>query len=114
MKYSIIISNSELSIKLYNYIKSKIKLEFDETNPDIVIAIGGDGTIIKASHKYPKCILFGIHTGHLGFYANYFEEDVDLLINDINNNNYNVYEYNMLKALIVTEEKVITDYALMR
>lgn len=112
MKYNIIISNSDLSVKLANYIKSKIKLEFDESNPDIIIAIGGDGTIIKASHKYPKCILFGIHTGHLGFYANYFEEDVDLLIDDINNNNYNVYEYNMLKAEIVTEDNTIKDYAL--
>ena len=112
MKYNIIISDSKVSLDLKNYIIDKINLEIDEENPDLVIAIGGDGTIIKVSHKYPSSIIFGIHTGHLGFYANYFVEDVDLLINDINNNTYNVYEYNVLKAEINADNKMIVDYAL--
>ncbi len=51
--------------------------------PELVIAVGGDGTIIKASHQYPNAVIFGVHTGHLGFYANYGVEDVEVLIDNI-------------------------------
>ncbi|WP_367327358.1 NAD(+)/NADH kinase [Lactobacillus sp.] len=48
-------------------------LQIDDENPDIVIAIGGDETLMSAFHKYFDQIdhigFVGIHTGHLGFYT---------------------------------------------
>ena len=48
-------------------------LEFNEEDPEIVISIGGDGTLLHAfhrfSHKLDTVSFVGIHTGHLGFYA---------------------------------------------
>jgi len=47
----------------------------DEKNPEIVISIGGDGTLLAAFHKYEKqlaqVMFVGIHTGHLGFYTDW-------------------------------------------
>ena len=113
MKYCILSRDFEESNKIKEYIKLNLKHEYNNNNPDIVIAIGGDGTIIKAAHEYPKAILFGIHTGHLGFYANYLVNDVDLLINDINTNNYNIEEYSLLQAEFVSKNGTVTnDFAL--
>lgn len=56
-------------------------------NPDIVISIGGDGMLLSAFHKYEKLIdkvrFVGVHTGHLGFYTDYRDFEVDKLIDNL-------------------------------
>ena len=56
-------------------------------NPDIVISIGGDGMLLSAFHKYEKLIdrvrFVGIHTGHLGFYTDYRDFEVEKLIENL-------------------------------
>ncbi len=47
----------------------------DSENPEIVISVGGDGTLLQAFHQYShmlsKVAFVGVHTGHLGFYADW-------------------------------------------
>lgn len=90
MRFSIICRNDEKSNKICEKIKNNLIHILDNNNPDIVIAVGGDGTLLKAFHSYPNAIIFGVHTGSLGFYANYGVEDVDLLIEAINNHAYSI------------------------
>ena len=56
-------------------------------NPDIVISIGGDGMLLYAFHKYEKLIdrvrFVGIHTGHLGFYTDYRDFEVENLVENL-------------------------------
>lgn len=56
-------------------------------NPDIVISIGGDGMLLSAFHKYESILdrvrFVGIHTGHLGFYTDYRDFEVDKLIENL-------------------------------
>lgn len=56
-------------------------------NPDIVISIGGDGMLLSAFHKYEAILdrvrFVGIHTGHLGFYTDYRDFEVDKLIENL-------------------------------
>ncbi|MGT2711307.1 NAD kinase [Streptococcus oriscaviae] len=56
-------------------------------NPDIVISIGGDGMLLSAFHKYEKIIdkvrFVGIHTGHLGFYTDYRDFEVEKLVENL-------------------------------
>ncbi|HFH9838327.1 TPA: NAD kinase [Streptococcus suis] len=56
-------------------------------NPDVVISIGGDGMLLSAFHKYEKLIdkvrFVGVHTGHLGFYTDYRDFEVDKLIDNL-------------------------------
>ena len=57
---------------------------------DMIIAIGGDGTLIHASHlsaKYDIPIL-GINGGNLGFLAGIEKTELDLLKNLLNGNYY--------------------------
>ena len=56
-------------------------------NPNIVISIGGDGMLLSAFHKYEKLIdrvrFVGIHTGHLGFYTDYRDFEVENLVENL-------------------------------
>lgn len=56
----------------------------DEHNPHVVLSIGGDGTMLQAFHKFRRKIdsvaFVGIHTGHLGFYADWKPNEVDELV----------------------------------
>lgn len=55
--------------------------------PELVIVIGGDGTMLLAFQKYHHLhpTYVGLHTGTLGFYADWESDDADLLLNKIKN-----------------------------
>lgn len=59
----------------------------NDTNPDIVISIGGDGMLLSAFHKYEnqldKVRFIGLHTGHLGFYTDYRDFELDKLVTNL-------------------------------
>lgn len=62
-------------------------LEYDEDHPDIVITIGGDGTLLSAFHRYQHLLdqvrFVGIHTGHLGFYTDWRNYEVQELLKSL-------------------------------
>ena len=74
---------------------------------DIIIAIGGDGTIIHASHfaaKYDKPIL-GINAGRLGFLAGLEKQELHLLRN-LFDGKYTVDKRMMLKVSQISDSTV--------
>ncbi|WP_066187119.1 MULTISPECIES: NAD kinase [Gracilibacillus] len=79
-------------------------LDYDETEPDIVISVGGDGTFLQAFHDYQHRLkdtaFIGVHTGHLGFYADWVPEEVEKLIIDIAKRPFEVVEYPLLDIKI--------------
>ena len=60
---------------LLNRLEEETAITYDEQQPDVVITIGGDGTLISAFHHYEDRLstirFVGIHTGHLGFYTDW-------------------------------------------
>lgn len=89
-KFSIVAKKNEKSFLLETHIKEVIEKAgwcFDKKNPDLVLCVGGDGTLLYAVHKYLKQLdhvkFLGIHTGTLGFFTDYTEEEVDLCLQDI-------------------------------
>ena len=100
MKYTLLIKDDKTSNEIAKYISNRLILEEDDKNPDIVISVGGDGTILQAAHTYPNKTIFGLHTGHLGFFANYNPDTVDNLIEDINSNNYMTSTVDLLSCKI--------------
>jgi len=57
---------------------------YDELNPDLVLAVGGDGTLMRVIHEHKlrgRFIL--INSGHLGFYSDYSLDELDSFTEDI-------------------------------
>jgi NAD+ kinase len=80
------------------------QLEYDENQPDIVISVGGDGTLLYAFHRYRKRLdktaFIGVHTGHLGFYADWVPDEIEKLVIAIAKTHYQVVEYPLLEVII--------------
>ncbi len=55
--------------------------------PDLVLAVGGDGTFLSAVHQYldrlDQIQLIGVHTGTLGFMTDYCADEIDQLLDDV-------------------------------
>lgn len=60
---------------------------YDDQNPDLIISIGGDGTMLDACHRYmdllEKVCFVGVHTGSLGFYTDYDHREWAQLVEDV-------------------------------
>lgn len=112
MKYAIICKEDVESFDLQAYLKQHLIGEETEEHPDLVVAIGGDGTFIEAIHAFPNATIFGLHTGHLGFYSNYTKKDVDALIEDINQKKYQVERLDALCCKVEEEHHSFEAYAL--
>src|SRR5690606_13487374 len=107
MKFAIQTRNDPLSNRLKDEAKDYLTdfgLVFDEDEPNIVLSVGGDGTLLHAFHKYihrlKDTAFIGIHTGHLGFYADWKPAEMEKLVLSIARKEYNVIEYPLLEVTI--------------
>ncbi|MCZ2258982.1 NAD kinase [Sporosarcina sp. G11-34] len=107
MKFAIQSRNDDLSNQLMAEAKEYLTdfgLIFDEEEPQIVLSIGGDGTLLHAFHKYSHRLkdtaFVGIHTGHLGFYADWKPVEIEKLVISIARKEYSVIEYPLLDVTI--------------
>lgn len=78
MKFAVSSKGDQVSDTLKSKIQAYLldfDMELDENEPEIVISVGGDGTLLYAFHRYSdrldKTAFVGVHTGHLGFYADW-------------------------------------------
>lgn len=73
-------------------------------HPDVVISIGGDGMLLSAFHKYEKYLdrarFVGVHTGHLGFYTDYRDFEVDKLVENLKMDKGAQISYPILKVVL--------------
>ncbi len=67
---------------------------------DVIIAIGGDGTMLHTAHlvKERGNPILGINTGKLGFMANIQQERIEEALGLISNNEFSIDKRFMLKA----------------
>lgn len=91
----------------------------DDDSPDVVLSIGGDGTMLHAFHRFRNRIddiaFVGIHTGHLGFYADWKPDEVNQLVDLMSDGAGladRVVKYPLLKIEIATPSGVETHLAL--
>lgn len=104
MKFILINRKDELSIattEKFHELSKEYGLIEDNENPDLIISIGGDGTLLEAfhanKHRLEKVAFLGIHTGHLGFYADWNPTEIESLVALIAANPLKVIEYPLLK-----------------
>lgn len=117
MKFSIQSRRDAQSNELMELAKTYLQdfgLTYDEECPEIVISIGGDGTLLHAFHRYSHLLdqvaFVGIHTGHLGFYADWKPSELEKLVLSIAKKDFNVVEYPLLEVKIAYHNSESNSY----
>ena len=89
-KFAIISREDEVSVKISATIQNQLLaagMEYSNDRPEIVCTIGGDGTFLSAIHKYlgilNQVVFVGLHTGTLGFFADYTLKQIHEFVSDI-------------------------------
>jgi NAD+ kinase len=107
MKFAIESRGDRLSDTLKHKMKSYLtdfELQYDAKDPDIVVSIGGDGTLLHAFHNYrhrlSETAFVGMHTGHLGFYADWVPEEVEKLVIHIAKTPIQIIEYPLIEVIV--------------
>lgn len=76
----------------------------DQKNPELVISVGGDGTLLSAFHLYSHCLqnvrFLGVHTGHLGFYTDWRDYELEELVESLCNDKQESVSYPLLNVRI--------------
>lgn len=108
MRYLIYNRNDNLSNDLKSYLIKKINnpnWSYDDQSPELIICLGGDGTMLDAIHTFKdhNPYYIGLKTGTLGFLTDYSYQQVDQFLNDINSQ-YTFSEHPFLKAIIGSQE----------
>jgi NAD+ kinase len=87
MDYVVITRDDSKSKRLAERFHELVKphgFRLNHEEPELVLTIGGDGTLLQAFHQYSDRLestgFLGIHTGHLGFYADWDPEQMDELV----------------------------------
>ncbi|MCM3785971.1 NAD kinase [Neobacillus mesonae] len=87
MRYYVQDRGDSLSIDLaqqFHKLAKERGFILDAKSPEIVVSIGGDGTMLQAFHTFtdriPNIAFVGVHTGHLGFYADWKADELHELV----------------------------------
>src|SRR6476619_6031367 len=96
-------SSNALASTMTDYLQD-FGFTMDEAEPDIVISVGGDGTLLYAFHRYynrlDETAFVGVHTGHLGFYADWTPDEIEKLVIALAKTPYQTVEYPLLEVII--------------
>lgn len=100
--------SKRVAAKLFAILRDDEDFYLSKKNPDVVITIGGDGMLLSAFHMYEKCLdsvrFVGIHTGHLGFYTDYRDFEVDDLLEILRSDKGESVAYPILKVTTTLED----------
>lgn len=91
MKIAVMGNTSEKSSQVTADLKRKLLAaghELTTADPQLVVSVGGDGTLLNCFHRYSYVLdtvrFIGVHTGHLGFYTDWRDYELDDLVKEIN------------------------------
>lgn len=110
MKVAIAHNNNKETLRVVAHLKQLLEdneMIYDAKYPDIVITVGGDGTLINAFHRYANQIdsirFIGVHTGHLGFYTDWRDYNIDKMVEALKLSKGEPAKYPLLDVILVTE-----------
>lgn len=106
-----IVMDSEVKEYFPDFDTEFMPIEKSAPECDIIIAIGGDGTIIHAAHYAAECDkpVLGINAGRLGFLAGLEKQELELLENLITGK-YSVDKRMMLKVKHFAEGELKSEH----
>lgn len=93
----------------------EVNIKLVEKNPQLIIAIGGDGSFLKAlkEENYNDSLLYvGINTGHLGFLQDININDIDYFIDSLIKGNYKTSNLSLLDIEVLCKNPNGTKYTM--
>lgn len=83
-------------------------------NTELIISIGGDGSFLKTVHDFdfPEVPVFGINTGHLGFFPDINPDNIDTFIEAYLKKDYIVQDISIIQASICTKKSCSDVFAI--
>jgi len=74
---------------------------------DFAISVGGDGTILNTVEKIGELSIpiIGLNTGRLGFLANSSLKNIEMVINKLKNNDFNISNRSIIEVLFNGKKK---------
>lgn len=104
MRYSIVTRNDTQSQATGQTIDRRLQengFVYDKKNPELVISVGGDGTLLEAFHQYKQSLdkvqFVGLHTGTLGFYTDWCLHETDEMIDYILTQKYEIIDFPLVE-----------------
>jgi NAD+ kinase len=120
LKYCVVdrgdVHSKELALQ-FHMLASRYNMVLDEQCPEVVLSIGGDGTFLQAFHRFDpelgeKVAYVGIHTGRLGFFADWKPDEIERLAELMNTasqqNELRTVQYPLVEIQITTEVGIET------
>lgn len=111
MRIAVIDNQAPKSLKVATELRWKLAAaSFDLTleEPDVVITVGGDGTLLNAFHSYYDQLdtvrFIGVHTGHLGFYTDWRDYELDYLVKSLVNDTSESVSYPLLDVELIYDD----------
>lgn len=91
-RFTIVTRDQEYSAEVGERLKKQlanIGYYEDKESPELIITIGGDGTLLHAIHQYigrlDDIAFVGIHTGTLGFFTDFTADNLDEFVPALDN-----------------------------
>ncbi|MEY8662079.1 NAD kinase [Ligilactobacillus faecis] len=116
MKIAIFANNRPKSQAVKHKLQQKfIERHFilDDEKPNVVISIGGDGTLLAAFHHYEDQLgdirFVGVHTGHLGFYTDWRDDEIDDLVISLQSDNGQAVSYPLLEVVVKYADRPVRE-----
>jgi len=109
MKYLISDSLLDLNLSFNSNLKSNfVKNEQLYSESDLVLSIGGDGTLLQTAYEARKYSLpiVGVNFGKLGFLAEYDINKMGQFIRDLRDGNYTIEERMTLAAVCHVQSEI--------
>ncbi len=90
MKVAIVHNSEEKSKQVTKQLTTLLEqnqIQIDNRQPELVISVGGDGTLLSAFHRFNHLLnevsFLGVHTGHLGFYTDWRDYELKELVESL-------------------------------
>ncbi|WP_071130867.1 NAD kinase [Enterococcus timonensis] len=114
MKVAIVHNQEEKTLKILPELMECLashQIEIDADHPEVVISVGGDGTLLSAFHRFNHRLnevqFLGIHTGHLGFYTDWRDYELVDMVESLKKNGTSMpsIQYPLLDVVVHYRDK---------
>lgn len=123
MKYCVVNRGDQASLQVterFHRLAEQYQMIMDDKEPELIVSIGGDGTMLQAFHLYQHRLssasFVGVHTGHLGFFADWMPDEIEHLLALINKpaaeSKLRLVQYPLLQIELCTKDCCETRLAL--